>query len=310
MEAQDSTLKPAVHEAAAPKPFLNDEERVGKVAVVTDSASNLPLDIIAEYGISVIPIYLHWNGRTYRDGVDIKPEEVYRRLRDSQTTPQTAAPSVGDFLQTYLKLAEEVEGIVSIHLPENLSGVITAARMASELAIKEVDVRVVDAGTAAMGAGFVTLAAARAAAQGADLEDVFGVAQEVAPKVTVVAMLDTLKYLHRSGRISTVTALMGIALKIKPIMYIKDHSIQVFAKPRTSSRGIRLMLAEMERQVGTDPTHVAVLHADAPLEAIQLQKEVEMRVNCIEVFTCAFTPVMGAHTGPGLLGIAFYPERE
>jgi len=281
-----------------------------KIAVVTDSASNLPPEVAAQYGITIVPIYLHWDGRTYRDGVDITPDEVYRRLRENKHLPHTAAPSPGDFLQTYLRLGRETEGIVSIHLPGELSGVIKAARLAADLAKEEVPVRVVDAGTAAMGAGFIALAAARVAAQGDNLDAVVQVAREVSPRVMVYAMLDTLKYLYYGGRIGRAAALVGAALQIKPILYINDNTVDVLAKPRTRSRALRVMLDEMARRVDGRPVHVAVLHADAAAEADLLRKQVEARFRCVEVLTSVFTPVMGAHTGPGLLGLAFYPEEE
>ncbi len=122
-----------------------------RIGIVTDSSSNLPEEVVTQYGINIVPIYLHWNGRTYLDGIDIEPQDVYRRLRENKHIPHTAAPSVGDFLQTYLKLGREVDGIVSIHPPASLSGVVRSAQTAAKLAEEIVPVRVIDAGTAAMG---------------------------------------------------------------------------------------------------------------------------------------------------------------
>ena len=279
-----------------------------RIAIVTDSASNLPPEVAAQHDVTVVPIYLHWNGRTYRDGVDITPDEVYRRLRENKHMPHTAAPSAGDFLQTYLRLGHEAEGVVSVHLPAELSSVIESARLAANLAREEVPVRMVDAGTAAMGAGFVALAAARAAAKGASLDTVAQVAREVSPWVMVYAMLDTLEYLYRGGRIGRAAVLLGTALQIKPILYLNNNIVDALAKPRTRSRALRVMLDEMVRRVDGRPVHVAVLHADAPEEARWLRGQVEARFHCVELLTTTFTPVMGAHTGPGLLGLAFYPE--
>jgi len=282
---------------------------MGKIAVVTDSASNLPPEVAAQHGITVVPIYLHWDGRTYRDGVDITSDEVYRRLREDKCLPHTAAPSAGDFLQTYLRLGHEAEGVISVHLPTELSGTIEAARLAADLAKEEVPVRVVNTGTAAMGAGFVALAAARAAMQGADLEAAVQAACEIRPKVMIYAMFDTLKYLQRSGRIGRAASLVGTVLRIKPIIYLNDNVVDVLAKPRTRSRALHVMLDKMAQRVDGRPVHVAVLHADASEEARLLRERVEARFCCVEVLTSAFTPVMGVSTGPGLLGLAFYPEE-
>jgi DegV family protein with EDD domain len=283
--------------------------RVGKIAVVTDSTANLPSVVIEKYGITVVPINLHWGNETYKDGVDITVEEVYRRLRETKQIPKTAAPSVGDFLQTYLRLSDEVDGIVSIHLPENLSGTVKSARVAAELAHEHVPVYVIDSGTATMGVGFVVLAAARAAERGEELSKVMEVAEEISPRTTVLAMIDTLEYLYRSGRISKAQGLLGVALRIKPILTIQNREVDILAKTRTTSRGISIMLDEMEERVDGNPVHVAVLHADALEEARHLKLLVEERFDCLEIFTCSMTPVMGAHTGPGLLGLAFYADE-
>ena len=283
--------------------------RVGKVAVVTDSTANLPSVVVEKYRITVVPINLHWGNETYKDGVDISVEEVYHRLRETKQIPKTAAPSVGDFLQTYLRLSDEVDGIVSIHLPENLSGTVKSARVAAELACEHVPVQVIDTGTATMGAGFVVLAAARAAERGAELSKVMEVAEEISPRTTVLAMIDTLEYLYRSGRISKAQGLLGVALRIKPILTIHNREVDILAKTRTTSRGISIMLDEMEERVDGSPVHVAVLHADSLEEARHLKQLVEERFDCLEIFTCSMTPVMGAHTGPGLLGLAFYADE-
>jgi DegV family protein with EDD domain len=283
--------------------------RVGKVAVVTDSTANLPALVVEKYGITVVPINLHWGNETYKDGVDITVEEVYRRLRETKKIPKTAAPSVGDFLQTYLRLSDEVDGIVSIHLPENLSGTVKSARVAAELAREHVPVYVIDTGTATMGVGFVVLAAARAAERGAEIGKVMEVAEEISPRTTVLAIIDTLEYLYRSGRISKAQGLLGVALRIKPILTIHNREVDILAKTRTTSRGISIMLDEMEERVDGNPVHVAVLHADSLEEARHLKQLVEERFDCLEIFTCSMTPVMGAHTGPGLLGLAFYADE-
>jgi DegV family protein with EDD domain len=288
----------------------DQHSRIGKIAIVTDSASNLPSEVVDEYGINVVPVCLHWDEEILRDGIDIGPSEVYQRLRRSESLPTTTAPSVGDFLQTYLRLGADVNAIVSIHLPDRLSGVIASARLAADLIKEQVAVHVVDAGTAAMGAGFVALAAARAASEGLGVESIQCVTQEIRKRVYVFAMLDTLEYLHRGGRIGKAEVLLGVALQIKPILFINDGVVDVLAKPRTAKRAVQVMLDEMDKRIASRPVRVAVLHADAPEGADDLRYRVEKRFNCIEIFTCAFTPVMGVHAGPGVIGLAFYAEDK
>jgi len=282
---------------------------VDRIAVVTDSASNLPESVLRSYGIAVVPVYLRLNGRVYRDGVDITPEEVYRVMREGTVQPYTAAPSAGDFLSAYLRLSKEAQGIVSIHLPAKLSATIESAKLAAELAASEVEVRVVDARTAAMGAGFVAIEAARVASQGADLETVVRAAHKISSKASVYVVFDTLEYLYRSGRIGRAVSLAGAALQIKPVIYLNDGVVDVLAKPRTRSRAIGVMLSKMAQVVDGRAVHVAVMHADAAGEVEPLREQIEARFHCVEVLTTTFTPVMGASAGPGVLGVAFYPEE-
>ncbi len=279
-----------------------------KVAVVTDSSANIPAELVQQLNIHVVPIPLMYGTRTYLDGVDITAEEVYQRLRLEKQIPTTSAPSVGDFLRLYAAAAQEASGIVSIHMSTKLSSTYNAAAVASQL-LDGVPVRVVNCGTAAMGQGFVVLEAARAAAGGASLDEVVSRANEVAPKVRLLFTLDTFEYLHRSGRVSGPAALAGSMLQIKPIVCLADGHVEVLARPRTRRKAIQAILAQMGELVGDRPVHVAVSHADVPEEAEELRRRVEEQFHCVELYVTEFTPVMGAHTGPGVLGVAFYAEE-
>ncbi len=278
-----------------------------KVVVVTDSSATVPADLAQELDIRVVPIILAINGYTFQDGVDITAAAVYRMLRDSRHPPTTSAPSVGDFLRVYVAAAQEAAGIVSIHLSPRLSATYNAAMAASQL-LDEVPICVLNCRTAAMGQGFVVLEAARAAAAGASLDEVAARAREVAAKVNLLASIDTLEHLYRSGRIGGAAALLGTMLQIKPVLYLADGHVDVFAKPRTKSKAIRVMLNHMADRVDGQPLHVAVLHAGVPEEAEELRKKIAAEFHCRELLVTELTPVMGAHTGPGVLGVVFYTE--
>ena len=280
-----------------------------KIAVVTDSTATIPDRLVRELNIHIVPVWLHWRGQTFRDGVDITPSQVYSRLREDKHLPTTSSPSVGDFLQLYARLRGRVEGILSIHLPPTLSGVYNSALMASR-SFEDMPIRVMDCRTAAMGQGFVVLEAARAAAKGAGLAEVVRRAREIASRVDVLAALDTLEYLYRGGHVPVVAALIGSLIKINPILYIKDGDVKVLEKPRTKSRAVQRMMEVMRERVGSKLVHVAVMQADALEEAKRLRAEIASRFNCAELFITEFTPVMGAHTGPGLIGLAFWSEGE
>jgi DegV family protein with EDD domain len=278
-----------------------------RVVVVTDSSATVPASLVQELDIRVVPIYLTVGGLSLRDGVDIRPNDIYRWLRESRHLPTTSAPSVGDFLHVYAQAAQEASAIASIHLSPSLSATYNAAHTASRL-MDSVPIRVLDCHSAAMGQGFVVLEAARTAAAGADLETVIARAEEVAAQVNLLATIGTLEYLHRGGRIGGAAALLGTVLQIKPVLYLADGRVNVFAKPRTQSKAIRVMLRQMAEQVNSRRLHAAILHAGIPGEAEALREQVAERFKCAELYVTELTPVMGAHTGPGVLGVAFYVE--
>jgi len=279
-----------------------------KIAIVTDSVANIPPELTEKYHIQVIPLLIAFGRAVFRDGVDITPAEFYRRLRESDDLPTTSTPSMGEFRELYRRLGREAEGIVSIHVSGELSTTVEAAEQASRM-LPDLPIRVIDTNSAAMAQGFIVLEAARVAAAGANLSQVVERAKALIPKVNLFLTLDTLEYLQRGGRIGRAAALVGSVLQMKPILYINDGVIDVLEKPRTRARAVQRMVEIMEMQVGANPLHAAVVHADALEEAERLKEELASRFNCVELYVTEFTPVMGAHTGPGLLGVAFYSDE-
>jgi DegV family protein with EDD domain len=279
-----------------------------KVAVVTDSPATIPEPLLRELDIRVVPVVLSFAGRSYRDGIDITPDEFYRQQRANGHLATTSAPSVGDFVRIYAAAAAAgASGIVSIHLPAHLSATMEAATVASGL-IDDVPIHILNSRSVTMAEGFVVLEAARAAAAGAGMEAVVARAEEIIPKVRFYAMLDTLVYLYRGGRIGGAAALMGAMLQIKPVVHLVDGRVEPLAKPRTRGRGVELMIREMAASVDGRPVHAAVMQGDARPEADALRDRLAREFDCIELYTTEFTPVMGAHAGPGLLGIAYYVD--
>ena len=232
-----------------------------KVLIVTDSSANVPAALVRKLDIRVVPIILAINGHTFQDGVDITPSEVYELQRELKHVPTTAAPSVGDFLKTYVSAAEEASGIVSIHMSPKLSATHSAAFAASRL-LEEVPIRVVDCRSAAMGQGFVVLEAARAAATGASLDAVVARAEDVASKVQLLAMVGTLEYLRRSGRISWARAKTAQLLRVKPIIQVFMGEVSDVARTRTRHQATEQLL-EMVHASGS-LERLAVLHTYAP----------------------------------------------
>jgi len=276
-----------------------------RVIVATDSCANLPDSLIEELGIRVVPIRLNIGDRTYRDGIDLAPAEFYRLLRTSTEAPKTSSPSVADFLQVYTKAIEDGNEVVAICIASELSAVHGVAVMASQM-VDAARIRVVDSGCSTMAQGFVVLEAARAAAAGADLTAVMARAEEMIPKVRFFAVLETLDYLYRGGRIGNAVHLVGTTLKIKPMVTVRQGKVQLVAVPRTKSQAFLRMVHEIEREAHGQPVHAGIFHSDALEDAKALRHLAAERVECVELYTTEFTPVMGAHAGPGVVGVAYY----
>ena len=281
---------------------------MSKVAVVTDSVANLPPELVERYSITVIPLLVAFGQKVFRDGVDMTPDQFYRRLREDKHLPTTSTPSMGDFLTLFHRLAGEAEAIACIHLAREFSGTLAIAEEAGQ-AFKETPVCIVDSRSAAMAQGFVVLEAARVAAEGGDLAAVVAWATEMIPRVNLVVTLDTLEYLYRGGRIGQAAWLMGSALQFKPVLSVENGAVDPLERPRTQAKAVRRILEIMAARVKERPVHAAVVHADALDKAERLRQEVDSLFNCRELYVTDLTPVMGAHAGPGVLGMAWWSEE-
>jgi len=281
-----------------------------KVAIITDSVACLPRELVEKYSIEVVPIQVIFGDRAYRDGVDLTPSQFYALLRQAKKLPTTAASLPGPILETYHKAGRDASGLLFITLSVKFSGIYNSAIMAAEMAketLHNVEIKVIDSETAAAAEGLVVLAAARAAASGKSLAEVTEIAQDTIKRVNLYAALDTLYYLVKGGRAPKVAALASSLLKIKPILTISQGEAHPLTNPRTTAGAINRLLGLMKKKIENGlPLHVAVMHADALDKAILLRDEIASRFDCTELFITEFTPVMGAHTGPGVIAVAFY----
>ena len=283
-----------------------------KVAVVTDTTACIPQEQVARYDIEIVPVQLIFEDKTYRDGIDISASEFYARLRQASKPPTTSSSSPELYLEAFQKAGQRAEGILCITEPSKFSAMFDAASVAKEMAGKAlpgINIEVLDCTTAAAGQGLVALAAARAAATGRNLKEVKETAENVMERVNLFATLDTLHYLVKGGRVPQAAALVNSILHIKPVFTLNHADARTVALPRSIKSAMKRILKLMERNVVKDePLHVAVMHADALDNAIILRDRIAAQFNCSELFITEFTPVMGVHTGPGLLGVAFYSE--
>jgi DegV family protein with EDD domain len=284
-----------------------------KVAILTDSTCCLPQDVAEMYDICIVPLWIVHEGKSYRDGIDISPNEVYKIMRRRKNLPTTSTASAGDFLDAYRQLSQKAESILCITLTGLQSKTFDTALVAKEMAkelIPDTAIEVIDSRAVAGALGFIALEAARIASEDGELAQAINAARSMMGRVNFLAMLDTLFYLARTGRIGRAAAWAGSALNMKPIV---EHSPSIgettsLARPRTKPKAIRRMLETMAERVGDSRVHAIVHHADELEEGEKLKVEIGSRFNCAELHLTEFTPVMGVHAGPGLLAISFYAD--
>ena len=282
-----------------------------RVAIVADSICCIPREMVEQYGITIVPIPISFQGKIYRDWLDITPSEAYELFLKDPDSFKTAGASPGIFLEAYRQASKRAKNILCVTLSAKLSGAYDAARQAIEEARKElpqIAIEVLDSRAVTASEGFVALAGARAAEEGKSLAEGVKAAEEMRERVTFLALLDTIRHVYRTGRIPKIAAMAGSVLHIKPILTSSGGVVRFMGAVRSRAHGIDKMLKIMRNRVGQSPAHVAVMHAYAPDEAEKLKERVSAEFNCAELWLTEFSPVMGYATGTGTLGLAFYME--
>jgi len=276
------------------------------IKVVTDSTCDLPEEIIAEYGITVVPLYINFGNQSYLDGVELSRKEFYERLPDSDPPPTTAIPGPQMVLQAYEKLAAEgATEILSIHISVSLSGTVNVARLAAQEA--SVPVTVLDSGTLSMGTGFLVWTAAEAAAEGRPMDEIVALLEEQGSRTRVFAALDTLEFLRRSGRMNRVMAALGGWLQMKPLLKMYDGN-PTAEKVRTTEHATNRLISLLSDLVPLEK--VALVHTHALDRAEELRQKVQHLLPEGELLSVDITPVFGTHLGPGAVGFACVTARE
>jgi DegV family protein with EDD domain len=282
-----------------------------RVTVVTDSLACLTKELVKKYRIKIVPLNIHFNGKIYKDWVDITPEQAYELFLKAPESWGSSAPSPADYLKVFHELGKKIKNIICITASSKVSATHDVAKLAREQAeaeLPQTSIEVLDSQMATAAEGLVALAAARAAAAGKSLAEVVKVAEEIRDKVSFLAFLDTIRYVYRSGRIPKIAARAASMLNIRPILTMSSGLVRFKGAVRSRERGIERMLKLMRDKVGQRPVHVAVMHAYALEEAQKLKDRVASAFNCAEIWISEFSPLMGYATGTGTLGLAFYPE--
>jgi DegV family protein with EDD domain len=281
---------------------------MGKVALVTDSTATIPDELIKQYRISIAPLQVIWGKETFRDSIDIQPGEFYKRLQNTKVMPSTSQPSPAVFSEIYRGLLEQGYDILSIHISAKLSGTLDSAIQARQ-GFPGSRIELVDSRSTSMAMGFPILAAARAAAHGATMQECRELAEKGCASSGVLFAVSTLEFLRRGGRIGGAAAFLGTTLNLKPILELADGRIEAIERVRTMGKAIDRLLDLFVAQIGDQrPVQIAGLHANAPEEARLLMERALQRFNVSEISETVLTeisPVLGAHTGPGTIGLAF-----
>jgi fatty acid kinase fatty acid binding subunit len=278
-----------------------------KIAFVTDSTAYIPAELIKKHDITVVPQVLIWGDQTYLDGVDITPEQFYARLKTAKQIPTTSQVSVITMQQAFQGLIEKGNDVIGIFISAKLSGTMQSALQARE-ALNDAagKVTIIDSNSTAMAMGFQVLNAVRAAGQGASLADCVSLVERSRSHVGVYFAVDTLEFLHRGGRIGGAQRFIGSALNLKPILALRDGRVEAEDRVRTKSRAVDRLLELASAQVtGKSSIRIATLHANAEQEARDLLERASQKFGAIESILSSVSPVVGAHAGPGTVGLAF-----
>ncbi len=278
-------------------------------AVVSDSNVSLPADVTRGLPLFFAPLEVRIGGRVYADGVDIAPADFYALLKSSGELPTTAAPSPGAFLDAIRRASETADEVVCLTLSAELSAAHSAAAEAvrlTETQLPNLRVSLLDSRSAGAAQGLIALDAARLAASGASTGDVVARMKQLIGDTHFIGYLDTLYYLWRGGRVPRLFMWMGSALKMKPILQLSAGRIGMVERPRTEAKALARLTAIAHERTGGRLTRAAVMHAAEPEKAEMLAEQLQARLRIEELFITEFTPAIGAHTGPGLVGCAFH----
>jgi DegV family protein with EDD domain len=281
-----------------------------KIALVTDSTCDIPMDWLEKYEITVVPMTVIFGDEPFLDGRDITPVEFYEKLLTDPRHPTTSQPSPADFVEAYKKAtAGGAEEVLAIIISSAMSGTYASAVQAVEMFDKPV--HVVDSRSNSMGLGWQVIAAARARESGGDLKAMIDAASHVRGKVAYYIALDTIEYLAKGGRIGGAVKFMNSVLKIKPLVYVNHETGTVGAGIPSGSRVgvLKNMYKEFFKHVDTTrPLHITVLHNHSEEDAQRIEDQVGEEFSPVEIFTTIVTPILGAHTGPRAVALCGYSE--
>jgi DegV family protein with EDD domain len=272
------------------------------IKVVTDSTSDISREIAEELDIEIIPAVIQWNSETLRDGIDITPDEFYRRLTTSTTMPTTSQPAPGDFLKIYQSLATRCDGIISIHISSKLSGVYQSALLAKEMMESRLPIEIVDSQYNSMGLGLISMAAARVAREGGTFNDVLEETKKAINQIRMLSVFATLKYAIAGGRINKSLGRVASVLNIKPMLTFKNGEVAIAGLATAYSKGVDKIFHFVKNNLPI--SDLAVVHSYVIDEASKLRERLGGVFPEDKILLASLGPSLGVHGGPGVLLVA------
>jgi DegV family protein with EDD domain len=271
------------------------------VKIVTDSTADIPRELAHQHEILVVPAIVNFGLESFHEGVDISTSEFFTRLAASDALPTTSQPSVGEFIEAYTRACGDGEAVLAIHLASAFSGLFGAAKLAAEMS-PQLPVTIFDSGLLSMGMGLMVLEAAKAAQQGATMSDLLGLLDSMRPRTRVIAVLDTVEYLRRGGRVTAIAATLGKILSIRPIIQAHDNQLSQLARTRHRQNSLSRLVQIAETYAPVD--RFVVLHAAAPDAASSVADRLSHLNSGSKPAIIEVGSVIGTHVGPGAVGFA------
>ncbi len=278
------------------------------IKIVTDSASGITPELARQYGIAVVPLFVHFGEEAFREGLDIQLPEFFTRLKAAPQLPTTSQPSAGDFLQVYRDLTSDGSEVISVHLSAKLSGTVASACAARDM-LPGARIHVFDTRMITTAQAMMAIEAARMARVGQTAQTILARLEQLAEGFRLYFAVDTLEYLQKGGRIGKAAALLGTALQMKPLLALEEGVVEPKERIRTKARAVaRIEELAMEQTAGRSCLYLGVLHGAAPDEARRLESALCSRLSPGQTLMSEVGPVIATHTGPGVVGVVFYAE--
>ena len=278
------------------------------IKIVTDSTSDMPQSMAKQYGIEVVPLNIHFGDQVYKDGIDLSTDEFFDKLINGLEFPTTSQPSIGEFIETYEKIAEPGDDIISIHVSSKLSGTYNSAEQAAKQLEGKINVHLVDTQQVTITVGLAAISAAKSVSDGGSVNDAISASLSTASRSNFYALFDTLEFLSKGGRIGKAQSMLGSLLKIRPLLMLEEGLVAPYAKARSKKAGL-LKMEKTIRSLG-EAEEIAVMYStdseDAEVIANSLS---DLLPSGKEPIILKVGPVIGTHAGPGLVGVGLITKN-